>query len=117
MLVMCAASATRLMRAAYDAMFDKIDAVVTPTESTVAYPHRVPFDKAYPKTGFNPITTPANLTGIPALALPNGFGLHGLPTSITFTARSFHENYLITLGELLQARSTWHHNHPRIATA
>lgn len=107
----------RRMRAAYASLFERVDAVVTPTEATVAYPHGVPFDKAYPKTGFNPITTPANLVGIPAIALPNGLGLHGLPTSVCFVAPAFHENSLITLGELLQARTPWHHNHPRTPAA
>ena len=107
----------RRMRDAYAKIFEQFDALVVPTENTVAYPHGVPFDKAYPRTGFNPLTTPANLVGIPALALPNGFGLHGLPTSITFAAPPFRENFVIALGELLQARTAWHRNHPPIATA
>ncbi len=58
------------------------DAIVSPTLSTVTFPVGVPFDKAYPKYPGGPsLISPGNLAGLPALALPNGFGPNGLPTS------------------------------------
>ena len=48
-----------------------------------------------------------NLTGHPALCLPNGFNAQGSPTSITLLANLFEEEKLILLGNFLQANSNW----------
>jgi len=107
----------RKLRAAFAALFERYDAIVAPGESSVAFPIGVAFDKAYPGVQGSALTTAANLIGAPAIALPNGFGLHGLPTSVMFVAAPFAENSLITLGQRLQAKTGWHRNHPPIAAA
>jgi Asp-tRNA(Asn)/Glu-tRNA(Gln) amidotransferase A subunit family amidase len=43
-----------------------------------------------------------NLTGHPALCMPNGFNSNGSPTSITFLANLFEEEKLIMLGRAFQ---------------
>jgi Asp-tRNA(Asn)/Glu-tRNA(Gln) amidotransferase A subunit family amidase len=43
-----------------------------------------------------------NLTGHPALCMPNGFNANGSPTSITFLANLFEEEKLIMLGRAYQ---------------
>jgi len=105
----------RKLRESFAALFRRHDVIVAPGESSVAFPIGVPFDKAYPGVRGDALTTAANLVGAPAIALPNGFGLHGLPTSIMFVGPPFAENSLITLAALLQAKSGWHRNHPPIA--
>jgi len=105
------------MRAAYDAIFERVDLIAAPGDATVALPIGVPFDKAYPGTDGGPLVTANNLTGVPAIAVPNGFGLHGLPTSAMFVGRAFAENSVIAIAEALQARTDWHRNHPTIATS
>ena len=51
----------------------------------MAYPADKNFEDAYPGVSGGPPVIPAgNLTGLPALAMPNGFGENGLPTSIAF---------------------------------
>jgi len=42
---------------------------------------------------------PANLTGIPALAIPSGKDKNGLPLSIQFMASHFCENSLFEIGK------------------
>lgn len=53
-----------------------------------------------------------NLTGHPALCLPNGFGANGSPTSITLLANLFEEEKLVMLGHLIQQNSDWQTKRP-----
>lgn len=53
-----------------------------------------------------------NLTGHPALCLPNGFTEDGNPTSITLLANLFEEEKLVMLGHLIQKNSDWQAKRP-----
>lgn len=91
-----------------------LDALVHPTRGTVAYPVGRPFRDAYPdvKGGGEPIGGAANLVGLPSVALPSGFGEHGLPTSLSLTGRAWTENTLLGLGRAYQERAPWHLRRP-----
>lgn len=53
-----------------------------------------------------------NLTGHPALCMPNGFTANGSPTSITLLANLFEEEKLIMLGRLIQENTNWQAKRP-----
>jgi len=53
-----------------------------------------------------------NLTGHPALCMPNGFTDNGSPTSITLLANLFEEEKLIMLGNLIQENTDWQAKRP-----
>lgn len=53
-----------------------------------------------------------NLTGHPALVMPNGFTSDGTPTSITFLANLFEEEKLIMLGRAYQDATDWNKRRP-----
>ncbi len=53
-----------------------------------------------------------NLTGHPALCIPNGFNEQGSPTSITLLANLFEEEKLIMLGHLIQQHTDWQSKRP-----
>jgi Asp-tRNA(Asn)/Glu-tRNA(Gln) amidotransferase A subunit family amidase len=55
-----------------------------------------------------------NLTGHPAVALPNGFRADGRPTSITFCGRLFGEEKLLLLAMAYQHASGFHRRHPQL---
>lgn len=55
-----------------------------------------------------------NLTGHPALCIPNGFSANGSPTSITLLANLFDEEKLIMLGRLIQENTDWQAQRPPI---
>lgn len=77
-------------------LFTKVDLLVSPTRATVAFPIGVDFDQAYPGIRGGPGVIPAmNLLGGPGIAIPNGFGEHGLPTSIQFNAAPANEVLLL----------------------
>ncbi len=101
------------MRAAMATLYERFDAIATPTRATVAYPADQNFEKVYPDVSGGPPVIPAgNLTGLPALALPNGFGDDGLPTSIAFMGAPFSERTLIEIGCALQSATDWHARRP-----
>jgi len=53
-----------------------------------------------------------NLTGHPALCIPNGFGANGSPTSITILANLFEEEKLIMVGRMIQENTDWQAKRP-----
>ncbi|MEA2693829.1 MAG: hypothetical protein QOJ16_3216 [Acidobacteriota bacterium] len=55
-----------------------------------------------------------NLTGHPAVVLPNGFRKDGTPTSITFTGRLYGEADLLALGRAYQDATGFHLQHPKL---
>ncbi len=56
----------------------------------------------------------ANLTGHPALAMPDGFDARGLPTGITFTGQLDDEQDLCALGAAWQEATGYHRRHPAL---
>ncbi len=55
-----------------------------------------------------------NLTGHPAVVLPNGFREDGTPTSITFMGRLFGEAKLLAVAKAYQDATPFHHRRPPI---
>lgn len=58
--------------------------------------------------------TMTNLTGHPAVVLPNGFTEEGSPTSITFTGRLFEEGKVCAVARAYQDATDWHRRHPDV---
>ena len=88
-------NANRLRRLGMDAvagLFRTVDVIVAPTNSTQL------------------IVT--NLTGHPAVIVPNGFRSNGSPTSLTFLGDEFQEGKLLALAHSYQRATTWHLQHP-----
>jgi aspartyl-tRNA(Asn)/glutamyl-tRNA(Gln) amidotransferase subunit A len=93
------------------------DALAFPTLPTVAYPVGPTFDKVYTDTpGVVDPTTAANLAGIPAINLPNGFGDHGLPTGLCLIGNPWSEAVLASIGKAYQQRTDFHLKHPLLAS-
>jgi aspartyl-tRNA(Asn)/glutamyl-tRNA(Gln) amidotransferase subunit A len=108
---------TKMVRALHEA-FGAYDAVVSPTLPTVTYPIGKPFDQTY--TSSNDaisLIAPGNLAGLPALALPNGFGENGLPTNIAFLGTPFNESRLTAIGKRYQQRTGFHLRRPALVTS
>lgn len=53
-----------------------------------------------------------NLTGHPAVVVPNGFRSNGTPTSITFNGRLFGESQILALARTYQDATGFHRRHP-----
>ena len=106
----------RPMKQAVARLFERFDAVVAPTRASVAYPADRNFEDAYPDVSGGPALIAAgNLCGLPALALPDGFGENGLPTSFQLMGPAFSEALLVRLGRAYQQRTDWHTRRPPAA--
>ncbi|WP_324675436.1 amidase [Hymenobacter sp. GOD-10R] len=55
-----------------------------------------------------------NLTGHPAVALPNGFTAQGLPTTITFMGQLYEEGKLLALAKAYQDATDFDQKHPAL---
>src|SRR5262249_43122093 len=117
--------ATRIrerMRAPFKALFEKYDLLAAPTRAPVALPIGTNFDKAFPdlavgrpKDFASPIGSliqVGNLLGYPALSLPNGFGMEGLPTGLQLLGAPLHEDLLVAVGREYQRRTSFHARRP-----
>lgn len=54
-----------------------------------------------------------NLTGHPAVVVPNGFATDGTPTSVTFNGRLFGESEILALARTYQEATGFHSRHPQ----
>jgi len=111
------------MRAELDTLLSRYDALVAPTRTKLAPRIGEDFDaptpgsppQPEPKPGAPrpPATIPAgNLAGLPALALPMGFGKDGLPVSLQLLGRAFSETMLVAIGAAYQQMTEWHLKRP-----
>jgi len=100
------------LKAQMDKLVAPYDAVVAPTFPSVAVPIDKKFDEAFAEFDNGSLIAAGNLVGQPAVAVPNGFGPHGLPTSITFTGRIWTEAHLLMIAQRYQEASGWHRKHP-----
>jgi aspartyl-tRNA(Asn)/glutamyl-tRNA(Gln) amidotransferase subunit A len=106
----------RPMKQAVARLFERFDALVAPTRASVAYPADRNFEEVYPGVSGGPPLIPAgNLCGLPALALPDGFGENGLPTSFQLMGPAFSEASLVGIGHGYQQRTDWHTRRPPAA--
>lgn len=99
---------------ALDALFTECDAIVTPTLATVAGPIGDGFrdwQRGFRSTN---IGGAGNAAGLPALTIPNGFGLDDLPTGLQFVGRAFEENRLLAIANAYQDRTDHHRQVPEV---
>jgi len=59
-------------------------------------------------------TIPANMAGIPGLALPCGFSASGLPLSLQLSGRPFAEALVLRVGHAYEQATTWHTRRPPV---
>jgi aspartyl-tRNA(Asn)/glutamyl-tRNA(Gln) amidotransferase subunit A len=110
------------MQADLDRLLARYDAVVVPTKSQLAPPIGRDFDSPAPGAPAKPpahpgprppATVPAgNLAGLPAIAVPTGFGESGLPTSMQLLGRAFSEATLVAVADAYQRLTDWHRRRP-----
>jgi aspartyl-tRNA(Asn)/glutamyl-tRNA(Gln) amidotransferase subunit A len=97
---------------ALDAVMSRFDALVAPTLPSVASPLGQNFSAYFDRKNRSPLGAAANVAGLPGIAVPNGFGERGLPTSLSFTGRVWEENTLIAAARAYQQHTHWHTRFP-----
>ena len=82
------------LRADFDAAFQHVDYLLTPTTPEPAFPIGAKTDDPLSMYLSDIFTAPANLVGIPAIAVPSGFSKEKLPLSLQIMAPHFAEREL-----------------------
>jgi aspartyl-tRNA(Asn)/glutamyl-tRNA(Gln) amidotransferase subunit A len=104
------------MHRAWNEMFSKYALLVAPARASVAYPINKTFDQAYTDVAASSPIGASNLVGVPAIAVPNGFGENNLPTGIQFIGPAWSENALIDIAASYQQATGWHKRKPVLST-
>jgi aspartyl-tRNA(Asn)/glutamyl-tRNA(Gln) amidotransferase subunit A len=91
-----------------------VDLFVLPTAPIVAPPLTAP---ALDPPVYLRMTAPFNVTGQPALSLPCGFTLEGLPIGLQIVGREFEDATVLRAAHAYQLRTDWHRRRPSIAAS
>lgn len=79
--------------------FDKVDYILTPTAPITPFKLGEKLDDPVSMYLCDIFSAPANLSGVPSIALPSGMSKNGLPFSIQFMAPHFNEDMLFDVGK------------------
>lgn len=80
-------------------MFKEVDLIVTPTAPMPAFKIGEKMDNPVAMYLCDIFSAPANLAGVPSIALPSGKTEDNLPLSIQFMAPHFCEDKLFEIGK------------------
>jgi Asp-tRNA(Asn)/Glu-tRNA(Gln) amidotransferase A subunit family amidase len=101
------------LQAKVDEFFSKYDVVVTPNFKSVAPPVTMDLNAALPYG--DPAGAIGVGCGLPALALPGGFGRDRLPVGFQLLGAPFSESLLLDLGDAYQQVTKHHQEHATVA--
>jgi aspartyl-tRNA(Asn)/glutamyl-tRNA(Gln) amidotransferase subunit A len=95
------------MRHELDAAFRKADLLATPTTPSAAFRLGEKVDDPLAMYLSDVFTTPANLTGLPGIAVPSGTDADGLPLSLQILGRSFDEAGMFRAARAFEREMGW----------
>ena len=107
-----------LIKEAFRAAFEGLDAIVCPTLPATAA--RVGQDAfTFPSGAQRPVidayvghSAPGNVTGLPALSVPCGFDPDGLPIGLQVLGRPFDEAGVLRIGQAYESATDWSSRRP-----
>lgn len=100
-------------RNAFIKLFERVDALVTPTVAVTAFEAgRIGVDtvdgsKVDPHLGWSPFTWPINLAGLPAATLPCGFDRDGMPIGLQIVAPWLDEPTIFRIAAAFEQAQPW----------
>ena len=100
-----------LIKRDFDDAWSKVDAIVAPTSPTVAFPLGARTDDPYQMYLADVFTIPANMAGIPGVAVPCGFS-HGLPVSLQVLGPAFAEATILRIADAYERSESWRSRRP-----
>ena len=102
-----------LIRQEFQQVFERLDALVTPTSPSVAF--RLGERTADPVAMYlsDILTIPANIAGIPGISVPGGLS-NGLPVGLQFLSRHLAEDTLFRIAYAYEQATEWHTLRPEL---
>jgi aspartyl-tRNA(Asn)/glutamyl-tRNA(Gln) amidotransferase subunit A len=105
-----------LIRGDFDEAWRHVDVIVAPTSPTVAFPLGARTDDPYQMYLSDVFTIPANMAGIPGVAIPCGFS-DGLPVSLQVLGPPFAEAAILRVADAYERAESWSTWRPELALA
>jgi aspartyl-tRNA(Asn)/glutamyl-tRNA(Gln) amidotransferase subunit A len=109
-----AAKVRALIKQEFEEIFEKCDALITPTSPTPAFKIGEKVDDPLAMYMCDILTTPINLAGICAMSIPAGFSQKGLPIGLQIVANQFKEGNLFHVGHAFEKATEWHSKKPSL---
>ena len=104
----------RRIRDDFDAAFKQVDVIAGPVTPTPAFPLGERTDDPLAMYLGDLYTVSANLAGIPALSMPCGLSVSGLPVALQLQAPPFEEARLLRAAHQFQQETDWHTQRPDV---
>jgi len=91
----------RLIANDFDNVFNKVDAIITPTTPNTAFGNQQKLSNV--ETYYNDVfTVPVNLAGLPAISIPVGVDSNNLPIGVQFITPKFSEAKMLRIAKSLE---------------
>lgn len=103
-----------LIRRDFEAAFQQVDVLATPTSPTVAFRIGDKVDDPIAMYLSDIFTLTVNLAGLPGLVVPCGFS-ENMPVGLQLIGKPFDEATLLRVGDAYQRITDWHTQRPEIA--
>jgi aspartyl-tRNA(Asn)/glutamyl-tRNA(Gln) amidotransferase subunit A len=97
----------------FQQVFKQVDLLAVPTSPGVAFPLGTMKDDPLAMYLIDVFTLPANMAGVPGLAIPCGFS-EGLPIGMQLFGQQFDEALLLRVGDAYQRVTDWHTRRPAL---
>ena len=101
-----------LMKMDFDAAYQKVDVILTPTAPTPAFRIGEKTEDPLQMYLSDVFTIPVNLAGIPAISIPCGFNRQGLPIGLQILGKHFDEGKLIRVAYTFEQNTDFHLREP-----
>src|SRR5699024_3378772 len=92
-----------LIQRDFDAAFEQVDVLVSPTAPTTAFPLGAKLDDPLAMYLNDIATIPANLAGVPGISVPNGLSDDDLPVGFQVLAPAKADDRLYLVGAALES--------------
>jgi aspartyl-tRNA(Asn)/glutamyl-tRNA(Gln) amidotransferase subunit A len=108
-------------RNAFLKLFERVDALVTPTVAVTAFEagqigvDKIDGSQVDPHLGWSPFTWPINLAGLPAATLPCGFDRDGMPIGLQIIAPWLDEPTIFRIAAAFEQAQPWAKFWPQVA--
>jgi aspartyl-tRNA(Asn)/glutamyl-tRNA(Gln) amidotransferase subunit A len=96
-----------LIRRDYDTAFEQVDVVAMPTSPTAAFLIGERVSDPLQMYLADVFTVSANLAGLPAISIPCGFTIDGLPIGLQLTGRLFDESTMLRIADGYEREAGW----------
>lgn len=102
-----------LIRREFEKVFERFDALITPTTPTTAFHIGEKIDDPVSMYKSDTLTIPVNIAGIPSISVPCGFS-EGLPIGMQVMGKALSEGTILNIAYTYQQATDWHTKRPAL---